>query len=202
MRRPTFDQLRELLARGTPRPWQPSRFVDSPRYAKMPDVEKRAHDARERRTVREPGALGSPGCNAILTATTEADAELVAAAVNLVDRIIDDGFVDRLLLAVFQCHDGSEMWAHAKRDPDSFRDAVAFALTAEYPRGRRVTIDRPIGATERRALDTAMDNVLAWRLGEACIAAAKRPGGDLIDQGLALWHELDRRGFVVTTKGG
>jgi hypothetical protein len=40
-----------------------------------------------------------------------------------------------------------------------------------------------------------MDNVLAWRLGEACNAAHAETAGDLIDRGLALRKQLEDRGF-------
>ncbi|ARP89781.1 hypothetical protein CAL14_05350 [Bordetella genomosp. 9] len=41
------------------------------------------------------------------------------------------------------------------------------------------------------------DNVIAWRLGEACRNAAKAPGGDYIDGGLSLLKELQEKGFGV-----
>lgn len=42
------------------------------------------------------------------------------------------------------------------------------------------------------------DNVMAWRLGEACDAAAKDPKcGDPIDRGLILLRELEARGLGV-----
>lgn len=49
-------------------------------------------------------------------------------------------------------------------------------------------------------LTAAMDNVLAWRLGEATVAAAKASAGDAIDRGLALLHELHARGFDVVPR--
>lgn len=36
--------------------------------------------------------------------------------------------VDRILWAVFQTHDGNELWSHGKRDPDAFRRAVSQTL--------------------------------------------------------------------------
>jgi len=48
-----------------------------------------------------------------------------------------------------------------------------------------------------KELTAAMDNVLAWRLGEACNAAAREPAGDLIDRGLALRKQLEDRGFLL-----
>lgn len=39
-----------------------------------------------------------------------------------------DALVDRLVLAVCDCHDGSDLWAHTSRDPETFRRAVRGAL--------------------------------------------------------------------------
>ena len=39
------------------------------------------------------------------------------------------------------------------------------------------------------------DNVTCWRLGEA--ARSAKPGGDLIDHGLSLLHELEKHGYGV-----
>lgn len=36
--------------------------------------------------------------------------------------------VDRVLVAVMRVHDTSELWGHARRDPDAFRHAVRTAL--------------------------------------------------------------------------
>lgn len=36
--------------------------------------------------------------------------------------------VDRLVFAVCDCHDGSDLWAHTRRDPETFRRAVRGAL--------------------------------------------------------------------------
>ena len=42
------------------------------------------------------------------------------------------------------------------------------------------------------------DNVLAWRLGEACRTAADDPKcGDFIDRGLILLRELQVKGFGI-----
>lgn len=41
------------------------------------------------------------------------------------------------------------------------------------------------------------DNLGAYRLGSACVAAAQEPGGDFIDQGLSLLKALSNRGFGV-----
>ena len=48
-----------------------------------------------------------------------------------------------------------------------------------------------------RELTAAMDNVLAWRLGEAFSATSKETVGDFIDRGLALRHHLQEKGFGV-----
>lgn len=42
-----------------------------------------------------------------------------------------------------------------------------------------------------------MDNVYAWRLGEACDRAAAAKSGDLIDRGWALRNELEKAGFKI-----
>jgi hypothetical protein len=52
----------------------------------------------------------------------------------------------------------------------------------------------------RKPLTAAMDNVLAWRMGEAFSAAAKETAGDPIDRGLALLHYLNDKGFDVFTR--
>lgn len=51
-----------------------------------------------------------------------------------------------------------------------------------------------------KPLDASMDNVLASRLADALMNASLRPGGDSIDQGLALLKELNRHGFDVIIK--
>lgn len=47
-------------------------------------------------------------------------------------------------------------------------------------------------------LTTAMDNVLASRMGTACQAAMSMSAGDLIDRGLGLLLKLNESGFDVT----
>ena len=52
-----------------------------------------------------------------------------------------------------------------------------------------------------KPLDSAMDNVLAWRMGQACTAAAEdQKCGDPIDRGLILLHQLNEKGFGVFEK--
>ncbi len=48
-------------------------------------------------------------------------------------------------------------------------------------------------------LTTMMDNVLAYRMGQA--ARKAQPGGDGIDFGLSLLTELNRMGFEVRYSG-
>lgn len=45
------------------------------------------------------------------------------------------------------------------------------------------------------------DNVIAWRIGEACQKAAAASAGDYIDRGLALLHELEAKGFDIVVPG-
>lgn len=54
------------------------------------------------------------------------------------------------------------------------------------------------GSHEHPYLTAMMDNVLAWRLGEACEKAAKASAGDYIDRGLILLMALGEQGFSVT----
>ena len=39
-----------------------------------------------------------------------------------------DALVDNLMRVVCDCHDGSDLWAHTRRDPEAFRRAVRDAL--------------------------------------------------------------------------
>lgn len=55
----------------------------------------------------------------------------------------------------------------------------------------------PVEGTVYTYKDQPYDNVQAWRLGEACIEASRKPGGDLIDSGLQLLKELQIRGYGV-----
>lgn len=52
-----------------------------------------------------------------------------------------------------------------------------------------------------RKVTAAMDNVIAWRLGEIARAAAQAPAGDLIDTGLGLLKMLEEKGFVLSYTG-
>ena len=38
--------------------------------------------------------------------------------------------IDRLIRSVMMCHDGSELWAHSRRDPETFRRAMRDAVVA------------------------------------------------------------------------
>lgn len=52
-----------------------------------------------------------------------------------------------------------------------------------------------------KPLTAAMDNVHAWRLGQATNAAqAETKIGDMIDRGLVLLRELNARGFDVVVR--
>ena len=53
-----------------------------------------------------------------------------------------------------------------------------------------------------KPLTAAMDNVLAWRVGEAHSAAAKESSGDYIDRGLALLRHLNDKGFDLVERQG
>lgn len=47
-----------------------------------------------------------------------------------------------------------------------------------------------------------MDNLYAWRLGEAHSIAAKSPSGDYIDTGWALAKALHKKGFEIVPREG
>lgn len=55
--------------------------------------------------------------------------------------------------------------------------------------------------SDRKLLSPAMDNVLAWRLGEAAHATMRDTAGDLIDRGLSLLKHLRDEGFGVVELG-
>jgi len=83
-----------------------------------------------------------------------------------------------------------------------FRDAVAAAQPSAQAERAPVQAGEfmPLHAgngNRHGPLSAACDNVLAWRLGEACNAGAKASAGDLIDRGLVLLRELRERGFLV-----
>lgn len=52
-------------------------------------------------------------------------------------------------------------------------------------------------------LDAAMNNVLAWRLGEIAILAGggRKDVGDTIDRGLILLRLLNEKGFDLVLRG-
>ena len=52
-----------------------------------------------------------------------------------------------------------------------------------------------------RKVTAAMDNVLAWRLGEIVRKAHEAPAGDYIDTGLGLLKMLEEKGFVLCYSG-
>ena len=51
-----------------------------------------------------------------------------------------------------------------------------------------------------KPLTSMMDNVLAWRMGEAARETMKAPGGEAIDTGLILLRLLNEAGFDVVTR--
>jgi hypothetical protein len=64
-------------------PWQRSRFVDGPKYRDMPAAWKELRGYEEELTIRGPGVVGTPGCNAVLwfrQGTADADIHAIAHA--------------------------------------------------------------------------------------------------------------------------
>ncbi len=57
----------------------------------------------------------------------------------------------------------------------------------------------PNPSPSRKPLTSAMDNLLAWRMGEICMKAASpdQKVGDPIDRGLILLRLLNESGFEV-----
>ena len=54
---------------------------------------------------------------------------------------------------------------------------------------------------KQKPLNVAMDNLQAWKLGEATKSAqAETKIGDMIDRGLVLLRELNARGFDVVLR--
>lgn len=51
---------------------------------------------------------------------------------------IPDGLIDAIVSAVCNTHDGSDLWKHAKQDPNAFRNAVRWAVLPEHARSLRV----------------------------------------------------------------
>lgn len=72
------------------------------------------------------------------------------------------------------------------------------AVCEEFARLRAELADAKKAA---RPCTSAMDNVVAWRLGEIAMAAADHPAGDLIDTGLVLRRMLEERGFRLCFTG-
>lgn len=52
-----------------------------------------------------------------------------------------------------------------------------------------------------RRVTNAMDNVVAWRLGEIVRRASEEPAGDYIDTGLILLRMLEEKNFVLCYDG-
>jgi hypothetical protein len=52
-----------------------------------------------------------------------------------------------------------------------------------------------------RPTNSAMNNVVAWRLGMIAHDAVNHPAGDLIDRGLVLRRLLEERGFRLCYTG-
>ena len=48
-------------------------------------------------------------------------------------------------------------------------------------------------------LDQPPENLTPWRLGEACVKAARGPAGDYIDTGLGLLRELQVKGYGIVS---
>lgn len=74
--------IRERLRAATPGPWQRSRFVDQPRYARMGPEWKNQAAVQEATVIRGPGVVGSPECNLVAAVhhASSADFDLLVHA--------------------------------------------------------------------------------------------------------------------------
>ena len=91
------------------------------RLAAAPSVD----EAIRRYGVQAAGGADTTAAEASLRAAIAAERERVPVGAPL------GAVVDAVLWAVAQCHDGSDLWAHMKRDPDAFRREVARVLSGK-----------------------------------------------------------------------
>lgn len=98
--------------------------------------------------------------------------------------------------------------ANATGDPDLFQEAVKDLLAAvrmfrPAPAAGDalgvVTLVTRQGRGQELFTYTSQpcDNVIAWRIGEACSKASQASAGDYIDRGLSLLKELQRKGYGI-----
>ena len=98
------------------------------------------------------------------------------------------------------CCAWSVWWTHDKAKHTTTRQAsiaawdagIAYALERTAPQAQADTRDARIYTYSQQPTD----NVIAWRIGEACSKA--RPGGDYIDHGLSLLQQLQEKGYGIT----
>lgn len=77
-----IKEQRAIIDAASDGPWQRSRFVDAPRYRKVPEEKKQEWREHERHAIRGAGEVGTPGCNVVLWfgRAEEADMDFIAAA--------------------------------------------------------------------------------------------------------------------------
>ncbi len=91
MSRPDLDRIEKLMER-IPN-WQRSRFVDSSRYDGMPESWKEARRREEKRTIRGPGDVGTPECNAVFKVegdVTDDVMDFIADAPEMVRALLEE----------------------------------------------------------------------------------------------------------------
>lgn len=90
---------------------------------------------------------------------------------------IPDGLIDAIVSAVCNTHDGSDLWKHAKQDPNAFRNAVRWAIEF-YPSTLEVCVcgkARAAGVHQDPSHGHAFtpNSVIAERLVDERLAAAR-----------------------------
>jgi hypothetical protein len=83
-------ELRRLAEAATPGPWQQSRFVDGPMFARMGPAWKATRTAEESTMVRGAGIVGDPRCNPVGAIRSDEDRALALAAVNALPALLDE----------------------------------------------------------------------------------------------------------------
>lgn len=90
---------------------------------------------------------------------------------------------------------------HFRRDLVSLEEAIAAKVAAPAAGDALgvVTLVTRQGRGQELFTYTSQpcDNVIAWRIGEACSKASHASAGDYIDRGLSLLKELQRKGYGI-----
>lgn len=129
-----------------------------------------------------------------------------------------EAVMDAIAAALGEAYDCTrvwEAWSHGTMGPDDFSlvaedgdrvaeiaDAAIAAMRPAPAAGDAlgvVTLVTRQGRGQELFTYTSQpcDNVIAWRIGEACSKASHASAGDYIDRGLSLLKELQRKGYGI-----